>query len=127
MKRALHNLSHQLLNIAMLLEHHKDICKGAIPPLPLPVPMVKKLRLRVSVSLSAAFFRILYEDKLFESNNKSELCRTFAGLISTTQQEEVSPLSLRNHFNNPSHDCLAYIDAKLTDWRNNIRKLMNLN
>ena len=128
MKNSLMTLSHQLIDLTILHEHHKDICRGETPKLPAsPPPMVKKLRLRVSVSLSAAFIRILYDDNVFEIPNKSEFCRIFAALISTAQQEEVSPLSLRNHFNSPSHDCLAYIDAKLTDWRNQIRKLMVLN
>lgn len=126
MKRALYILSHQLIDLATLLEHHRDICVGGTSQ-PAPAPMVKKLRLRASVSLSAAFLRILYDDNLFEIPNKSEFCRIFAAFISTTQQEEVSPLSLRNHFNNPSHECLAFIDAKLTDWRSQIRKLMILN
>ena len=126
MKRALYILSHQLIDLATLLEHHKDICVGGTPQ-PTAAPRVKKLRLRVSVSLSAAFLRILYDDNLFEIPNKSEFCRIFAAFISTTQQNEVSPLSLRNHFNNPSPECLAFIDAKLSDWRNYIRKLMALN
>ena len=126
MKQALLTLSHQLLDLAILLEHHKDICIGGTPQ-PAPLPVVKKLRLKVSVSLSGAFARILYDTAIFDIRNKSELCRTFAALISTTQQEEVSPLSLRNHFNNPSHECLVYIDAKLSEWRSCIRKLMMQN
>jgi|GEM_PF-5732671 len=126
LKKALSILSHQLISMAILHEHHRDICVGGTPQ-PSQPPPFKKLPIRASVPYSAVLARIFFDNGLFAIKNKSEFCRIFASLISTNQQEEVSPLSLRNHFNNPPPEILALIDARLSEWRSYIRKLMALN
>ena len=124
LKKAINILSMQLITIATTIEHHQDICiVGPFPTSSLP----KKLRIRGSVPYAAAFGRILYDDNLFDIQNKSEFCRIFSGTFSTIQQDDISWHSYKNHFNCPSPEALSFWDVKISDWRRYIRKLTVLN
>lgn len=124
LKKSLRILSNQLISLAILLQHHQDICAGNTNP---PSPVQHKLRVRGSVPQIAAFGRMLYDDNLFDIRNKSEFCRIFSSFISTIQQDEISWHSYKNHFNCPSPETLSFWDTKISDWRKYIRKLSVLN
>ena len=87
----------------------------------------EKLRFRGSVPRLAALGRIISQRKLFEIDNKSRFFRTVTGMFCTCQQPDISWLSYKNHFNNPSYEELLFWDTEITEWRRYIRRLMNMN
>ncbi len=122
--RALDILSFQLICLLTRVEHPYDFN----PPGKNSASEAReKLRFTGSVPRLAALGRIISPRKLFEIDNKSRFFRTITGLFSTSQQSDISWLSYKNHFNNPSHEDLLFWDAEISEWRAYIRKLMAMN
>lgn len=127
--KALNILMIQLISLLVLIEHQSDISPGiAHSQSPGSTsPCGEKIRFTGSVPKLAALARILAHRKLFEVNNKSRFFRQLVMVFSTTKQEEISWVSFRNHFDNPTPEELSFWDAELSEWRHIIRKLSVLN
>ena len=121
---ALRILSIQLICLLTGVEHPPDLNP---PGTTSPSEAREKLRFTGSVPCLAALGRILSSRNLFEIDNKSRFFRTITGMFSTSQQPDISWMSYKNHFNNPSHEALTFWDAEISELRKHIRKLMLLN
>ncbi|MEI6682443.1 MAG: hypothetical protein WCO44_07435 [Bacteroidota bacterium] len=76
----------------------------------------RKFRLSCTVSFFCAMLRLLCDRNIFENPNISELCRSIAAGCSTSRQENLSPHSLRNHFDDPSPETLEELLAEVHIW-----------
>jgi hypothetical protein len=72
-----------------------------------------KFRLNGTVASFGALLRLLYDRDIIHDPVVAELCRQFAGMFQTNRQEEISPKSLRNAFDDPKPETLQVILATL--------------
>lgn len=80
----------------------------------LSVKQPDKIRLNCTVAFFSALMRVLCDRNLVDKPNVSDLCRKVSGTCSTTRQQNLSPRSIRNHFDDPSPDVL---EALLNEFR----------
>lgn len=78
------------------------VAAAAVPPAKKP----GRFLFNGSVKHLGAFFRVLVDRDIIKNPVIAELTRTIASLFSTPRQEEISPKSLRNAFEDPSPDVL---------------------
>jgi len=95
-----------VLNIPASLNHHSE-----------------KIPLADNVRILAGVMRLYYESGIFTITNKSEFCRLIASKFSTPHQKDISPGSLKNHFNDPTPETLQLIRDRLGKLMNNSRNL----
>ena len=82
-----------------------------------------KIKSCCTVAIAAALTRILYENDVFQTYNKAELCRQVADLISTPNQPEVSAKSFKNLFDNPDPQTLLRLETEFGKWMKISEKL----
>ncbi len=121
-RAALVNTRRHALTYYLVLKKLEDrikCCAGAalgIQFTPLTFHGIKqgtKFKLTCSVAFLSAFLRILCDRNLVENPNVSELCRRIAAACCTSRQENLSPHSLRNCFDNPTPEVLENVREEL--------------
>jgi hypothetical protein len=73
----------------------------------------RKIRVRSSLPLLAAFFRMLYDMRLFEMDNKSKFCRVIVTLFDTHRKKALSAGNFKNHFDAPAPEVIGQLIALL--------------
>ena len=86
---------------------------------------VKKFRLNCSVAFFCAMLRVLCDRNIVENPNVSELCRRIAAACCTSRQENLSPHSLRNCFDDPSAPALEELLAEVRIWEKYIMNFIS--
>ena len=81
------------------------VAATAVPP----AKRSGRLLFNGSVKHLGAFFRVLVDREIIKTPVIAELTRSIAGLFSTPRQEEISPKSLRNAFEDPSPEVLEQV------------------
>jgi hypothetical protein len=84
----------------------------------------KKFRLTCTVPFFSALLRIAYDLNLIEGSNVAELCRWASENFSTVRQDNLSPHSLRNHFDNPSSETLENLTREMETWQKYLAKFV---
>ena len=127
--KAINVLQIQLISLLATLEHQSDLFPSPAYSLTQAthVPSSEKIRFNGTVPKLASLARILATRNLFEMKNKSQFFRRVVGSFSTAKQPDISWVSFRNHFDNPTPEELSFWDAELSEWRRIIRKLSIMN
>ena len=81
-----------------------------------------KIQLNSSVKLMAAFGQMMYDIRVIETRNKSQLCRLIARKFATTRQNNISAEKFRQHFENPDPEVIEQLYVNLSKWTQNFRK-----
>ena len=84
---------------------------------------VNKIRLNCSVAFLGTFLRVACDRHLIEVKNVSELCRWVSENFCTQRQDNLSPHSIRNHFDHPSSEALDQVNQELQVWGKYLVKL----
>ena len=92
-----------------------------------PAEQRVKLPVNGTVAIVAVFFRILYESRIFDTTNKSMICRVIAEVFRTPNQHTVSTKSFKNHFDCPPPDTLDLLGKELSRWKSQIPHLSQMN
>jgi hypothetical protein len=82
------------------------------PVIAAPVMKPVKIKINRTVPQLAGYLRLLHKMDVFGSISKAELCRLFAGLFQTEKQEEISPKSLKNHFDSPPPEAMEFLKVE---------------
>ena len=82
-----------------------------------------KIRLNCSVAYLGTFLRVACDRNLIEVANVSELCRWVSVNFCTTRQAQLSPHSIRNHFDNPASEAMEQVMQELQVWGKYLVKL----
>jgi hypothetical protein len=83
-----------------------------------------KIRLNCSVAFLGALLRVACDRNLIECANVAELCRWASENFSTVRQENLSPRSLRKHFDNPLPKALEQVMQEIHVWERYIPKFI---
>lgn len=83
----------------------------------------EKIPVNGNVSALAALSRLFFEHKAIALDNKSKFCRLVADMFCTPKQPQISPKSLKNHFDSPSPETIDFICAELRKMMNKSRNL----
>ncbi len=77
-------------------------------------PPKEKVMLNTTVEHLAVLLKIFFNVDFFDVPHKSELYRFISNTFCTPGTPNISPNSLKNHFNMPTPEALAYWDDELT-------------
>jgi hypothetical protein len=105
------------------LEERIGSFAGAMLTLPVKSPAEEKnitgqkIMLNCTVGFLGALVRVACDRGLIDRPNVSGLCRWIAENFSTIRQENLSPRSIRNHFDDPSPEMLEKVEMELQVWQ----------
>jgi hypothetical protein len=85
----------------------------------------QKFRLSCTVAFFCAMLRVMCDRNILENPNVSELCRRMAAACCTNRQENLSPHSLRNCFDDPSPAVLEELLKEVMLWEKYILKFIH--
>ena len=75
-----------------------------------------KFRLSCTVAFLGGLLRVICDRNIIENPNVAELCRRIAPSFYTERQENISPKSLRNSYDDPNSEILTQILQELKLW-----------
>lgn len=90
-------------------------------------PVRDRIPVKTSVQTLAAFGRLLFDNRAFDLNNKEKFCRLVADCFCTIRQKNISPGSLRNHFDAPTPETLSLLMAEMRKMMQNSQRLRRVN
>lgn len=73
----------------------------------------RKIRVKSNLPLLAAFFRMMFDLRVFDMDNKSRFCRVVVNLFDTHYKKKLSADNFRNHFDAPSPEDVEKLIALL--------------
>jgi len=103
----------RLIGDGLLDELHWLHCHATfLPVLDLPPdlkPANEKITLRCSVMMLGGLARLFYDINAFAIDNKKLFCEMVPDLFSTVRQKDISPRSLKNHFDTVTPEIMDLI------------------
>ncbi len=100
------------------------IVMPVMSPVKLQANPDKKIRVNATVAFVGAFLRVACDRGLIEVSNVSELCRWASENFCTQRQENLSPHSIRNHFDNPAPEPLKEVMQEIEIWDKYLAKFI---
>ncbi|MGQ8336273.1 hypothetical protein ACUNWD_06945 [Sunxiuqinia sp. A32] len=82
-----------------------------------------KLNLNLSVADISLFFRLLDDEKIFNTKHKTEIYRFISQSFSTNKQESISEASVKNKFITPDNTSIGNIETLLIRMRQNLKNI----
>ena len=100
------------------------IVMPVMAPFELQLKSEIKIRINATVAFLGAYLRVAFDRGLIDVSNISELCRWASDNFCTPRQDNLSPHSIRNHFDNPAPEALEEVKKELHIWDKYIGKFV---
>jgi hypothetical protein len=113
----------RLIGEELLDELHWLHCHATFLPVlnhpPDRKPAHEKIPLKDNVAELGAMARLFYDNNAIDLDNKTLFCKLIADMFSTPRQKDISPRSLKNHFDCPSLETMDQLREELRQMLNN--------